>query len=202
MIFSTLIFFPENFHKIWLNSLQNLVKRAKITPVKSVVGFRRKKLIVVCVAVYVLIQVLLPLRCFLGPVSTLFWHEEGMRFSWRVMLMHKEAYATFYVKDSRTNREIQIRNEDFLTLNQEDQMATQPDMIKQYADYLYKTFKDSLIQTSIDAYRLTSPSIHAQIYASLNGRPSQLFLSKEHALQEKKYTFAPHNWLAAFNPSW
>lgn len=202
MIFSTLIFFSESFHKLWLNPLQKILKSVNNDSDKRPFVFRREKLIVVCVAVYVFIQVSLPLRCFLGPVSTLFWHEEGMRFSWRVMLMHKEAYATFYVKDSNTQREIQIRNEDFLTVNQEDQMATQPDMIKQYADYLYETFKDSLIQTSIDTYRLTSPSIHAQIYASLNGRPSQLFLSKVHALQEKKYTFAPHNWLAAFNPSW
>lgn len=202
MIFSTLIFFPESFHRIWLKSLQKFVKNANSDSVKFNVDLRRKKLILICLAVYISIQIFLPLRCFLGPVSTLFWHEEGMRFSWRVMLMHKEGYATFYVKDARTNREIQIRNEDFLTENQEDQMATQPDMIKQYADYLYKTFKDSLIQTSIDTYRLSSPTIHAQIYASLNGRSSQLFLSKIHALQEKKYTFAPHKWLAPFNPAW
>jgi len=202
MIFSTLIFFPESFHGIWLNSLQKLVKNVNSDSVKSTVVFRRKKLILGCLALYVLIQVYLPLRCFLRPVSTLFWHEEGMRFSWRVMLMHKEGYATFYVKDARTNREIQVRNEDFLTENQIDQMSTQPDMIQQFADYLYRVYNDSVIHTNQEDFRISSPSIHAQVYVSLNGRPSQLFISKTHALQEKKYTFAPHKWLAPFNPAW
>ena len=170
--------------------------------ITNTVKWFSKKVVFLCLIFYVTIQLALPLRCFFGNSSKLFWHEEGMRFSWRVMLLHKEGYATFYVKDARTNREIQVRNEDFLTENQVDQMSTQPDMIKQFADYLYRVYNDSVIHTNQEDFRITSPSIHAQVYVSLNGRPSQLFISKIHALQEKKYTFAPHKWLAPFNPAW
>ena len=89
-----------------------------------------------------------------------------------------------------------------ITENQVDQMSTQPDMIKQFADYLYRVYNDSVIHTNQEDFRISSPSIHAQVYVSLNGRPSQLFISKTHALQEKKYTFAPHKWLAPFNSAW
>jgi hypothetical protein len=117
------------------------------------------------------------------------------------MLMHKEGFATFYVRDSISKREIQVRNEDFLTEGQIDQMSTQPDMIKQYADYLYEQFNDSILHTNEGSFLLKNPSIHGEIFVSLNGRNAQLFLSKKHNLHEKKYTFAPHRWLAPFNPS-
>ena len=36
-----------------------------------------------------MIQVIFPLRYIFYP-GELFWHEQGYRFSWRVMLMEKE----------------------------------------------------------------------------------------------------------------
>ena len=37
---------------------------------------------------YLIVQLLFPFRYFLYP-GELFWHEQGYRFSWRVMLMDK-----------------------------------------------------------------------------------------------------------------
>jgi hypothetical protein len=198
MIFSTLLFFPASFHKKWLTKIATWT-RWKEHENSLTAHFQVNKLIATCVVVYVFIQLVLPIRCFFQQPKTLFWHEEGMRFSWRVMLMHKEGFATFYVRDAKSKRELQIRNENFLTEGQVDQMATQPDMIKQYADHLYEKFNDSLIQTSQGSFRIQNPSIHAEIFVSLNGRNAQLFLTKKHNLHEKKYTFAPHTWLAPFN---
>ena len=197
MIFSTLIFFPATFHEKWLSKVATWFRWEKD---KNVLPshYQTNKIITSFLLVYVFLQLFLPIRSFFNHPQTLFWHEEGMRFSWRVMLMHKEGFATFYVRDKNSKREIQVRNEDFLTVGQIDQMATQPDMIKQYADYLYTQFEDSLFQTIQGPFRLHQPSIHAEIYVSLNGRNTQLFLSKKHHLQEKKYTFAPHKWLEPF----
>jgi hypothetical protein len=200
MIFSTLIFFPANFHQKWIGRLEKLL-RWKEKNHESLASYQPNKSISVFVWVFVILQLILPIRCLLNDPQTLFWHEEGMRFSWRVMLMHKEGFATFYVRDSISKREIQVRNEDFLTEGQIDQMSTQPDMIKQYADYLYEQFNDSILSTNEGNFLLKNPSIHGEIFVSLNGRNAQLFLSKKHNLHEKKYTFAPHRWLAPFNPS-
>lgn len=200
MIFSTLIFFPAAFHRKWLSKVATRV-HWKEEKDASLAQFQTNKFITGFVVVYVTIQLFIPIRCFFNQPQTLFWHEEGMRFSWRVMLMHKEGFATFYVRDSQSKREIQVRNEDFLTVGQIDQMATQPDMIKQYADHLFTQFNDSTIQTSQGSFQLKNPSIHTEIYVNLNGRNAQLFLAKKHNLHEKKYTFAPHRWLEPFNPS-
>jgi hypothetical protein len=144
--------------------------------------------------VFVVFQVSIPFRYVLYP-GNLFWTEEGFRFSWRVMLMHKEGSATFYVKDSKTKREIEIRNSNYLTEIQEDQMSTQPDMILQYAHFLKSTFKDSLIQVGTQKIYLKNPSIHANIYVSLNGRSSQLYVSKKHDLSKLPYNLKHRNWL-------
>jgi len=200
MICSTLVFFPAKFHEKWLSKIARWFGWREEENILTT-HFQQNKFISIFIILYVSIQLLLPIRCFFNQPQTLFWHEEGMRFSWRVMLMHKEGFATFYIKEKQSNREIQVRNEDFLTVGQIDQMATQPDMIKQYADHLYAKFNDSILHTNQGAFQLKNPSVHAEIYVNLNGRNAQLFLSKKHNLHEKKYTFAPHRWLEPFNPS-
>jgi hypothetical protein len=82
------------------------------------------------------LQLLLPFRFLLYP-GKLYWTEEGYRFSWRVMLMEKGGTAVFHIKDpcNRCNR-AEIDNTKYLTQMQETMMATQPDMILQYAHLL------------------------------------------------------------------
>ena len=49
------------------------------------------------------------------------------------MLMEKAGTAFFYVTDPETGNRGEVNNCDFLTPNQEKMMATQPDLILQYA---------------------------------------------------------------------
>ena len=113
--------------------------------------------------------------------------------------MHKEGTATFYVRDSKTKREIQIRNSQFLSKTQEDQMSTQPDMILQYAQFLKEKFSDSTLIINNQTYTIHNPSIHASIFVSVNGRLSQLFIDKNHDLSKIPYTLAHRNWLEPFD---
>ena len=94
MILSTLIFFSEDFHKkgialfyqavkiipLFKTSENNLVKSEKIKSFNRPIAF--------LLSLVILIQILLPFRYLLYP-GELFWHEQGYRFSWRVMLMEK-----------------------------------------------------------------------------------------------------------------
>jgi hypothetical protein len=192
MICSTLLFFNSNFHEKFLHILKKFTNSKN--PLSSSNIKQSNKLISFFLLVFVVFQISIPFRYVLYP-GNLFWTEEGFRFSWRVMLMHKEGSATFYVKDSKTKREIEIRNSDYLTEIQEDQMSTQPDMILQYAQFLKSTFKDSLIQVGTQKIYLRNPSIHANIYVSLNGRNSQLYVSKKHDLSKFPYNLKHRNWL-------
>jgi hypothetical protein len=204
MIFSTLIFFSARFHQQLLLILRSIFSRITQRsfpfnpPVKRLSPWKRK-LTVVLITSYVLFQVLVPFRHLLYP-GNLFWNEEGFRFSWRVMLMHKEGHATFYIEDQSSGRMSEIDNSKFLTETQEDQMATQPDMILQFADILYEEYKGKTLEYNGTSFTLEDPAVRAEIYVSLNARPSQLFVSKEHDLSEYNYNLNHRSWLEPFTP--
>lgn len=197
MIFSTLIFFSGEFHQRILSFLQKWIPFRAGNQTESWKNRFSKKLIISLLSIYIGFQILFPFRYLLYP-GNLYWSEEGMRFSWRVMLMHKEGSATFYVKDRTNGREIEINNLDYLTATQQDQMATQPDFILQYADFLRDKYQDTTFIFSNQSYHLQNPSIHASIFVSLNGRPSQQFVTKKHDLTQIKNNLAPRTWLEPF----
>lgn len=196
MIFSTLIFFSVNFHEKLLSFLSAIfkVKRKEEILQKPIL---KSKLVKGLLVVYILLQILIPFRYVLYP-GDLFWNEEGFRFSWRVMLMHKEGYATFYLHDKKTGRESEIDNTKFLTKTQEDQMATQPDMILQYAQILKKHYDGNTLVYGKHSFEIKDPAIYAKIYVSLNGRPSQLFVDKKHDLSLLPYNLKHRNWIEPF----
>ncbi len=199
MIFSTLIFFSSNFHEQILQFIRSVFARFSAPspplnpPIKSTLGTKRK-VVSALLGVYILIQVAIPFRYVIYP-GNLFWNEEGFRFSWRVMLMHKEGHATFYVEDRSTGRMSEINNLDYLTETQEDQMATQPDMILQFADIIHENYKGKTVEYHGHSFTFEDPAVHAEIYVSLNGRASQLFVSKELDLTALKYDLKHRNWL-------
>ena len=109
-------------------------------------------------AVHFALQVIVPLRAFAYP-GHLFWTEQGYRFSWRVMLMEKAGYAVFRVHDPATGRRWEASNYEHLTPNQEKMMATQPDMILQFAHHLEERLPAGRQSTtSRSPSRRTSPS--------------------------------------------
>jgi hypothetical protein len=109
---------------------------------------------------YCLVQVVWPLRCFAygGDVR---WHEQGMRFSWRVMVREKNGSVTFHVRQKRSGRVWQVSPHRYLTRLQEREMSSQPDLILQFAHFL----RDDFERRGLGPVAVT---VDAQ--ASLNGR--------------------------------
>jgi hypothetical protein len=136
-------------------------------------------------AAYLLFQVIFPWRFLLYP-GKLFWTEQGYRFSWRVMLMEKAGTATFYVKDTQSGREGIVANSEFLNPHQEKQMAMQPDMILQFAHFLGRHYKNIGVQ---------QPEVRAEVYVTLNARPSRLLIDPERDLMKIKDSFQPKDWI-------
>jgi hypothetical protein len=139
-------------------------------------------------SLHFVIQVVLPFRFLLYP-GKLFWTEQGYRFSWRVMLMEKAGKAFFYVRDAATGRSGEAMMNNDLTPNQEKMMATQPDMILQYAQHLEEKYK---------AQGMTDPEIRVEAYVTLNGSGSRLFIDKEVDLTKEKEGFAHKSWVLPF----
>lgn len=164
MIGATLVFFPPEFHDRILAFFGR--KNTYAVPSRA---FALPGKMLIFAGIYAILQLAIPFRHILQP-GELFWHEQGYRFSWRVMLMEKAGAAYFYVQDNPQSRPMEVRNGDYLTPNQEKMMATQPDMLIEYAHFLKRKFEEE---------GLKNPKITAKVYVTLNGRPSQLFIDPE-----------------------
>jgi hypothetical protein len=193
MIICTLIFFPENIHQRILEIFTRIIDRFKF-PQRAVTDktytfapFIKQSFFLLLI-VHFTLQVLIPFRFLLYP-GKLFWTEQGYRFSWRVMLMEKAGKAFFYVTDPATKRSGEAMMDHDLTANQEKMMATQPDMILQYAHFL----KDKYIGLGIK-----KPEIRVESYVSLNGSGSRLFIDKSVDLTKEQESFKPKDWILPF----
>lgn len=122
-----------------------------------------RPLILSFVAVYLAIQILVPLRHFLYP-GEVAWTEEGHRFSWHMKLRSKNGYVDFTVTDPQTHQTRAIDMSQDLTQRQIGKMAGRPDMILQYAHYL---------QEKVERTGIENPVIQVEAWASLNYRPYQ-----------------------------
>jgi len=193
MLSATLIFFSESFHKTVIQKIRSLFTKKSVDnkiPLSLYIPDFRRKIIYTLLAVYFVLQLLLPARFLLYP-GKLLWTEEGYRFSWRVMLMEKGGTTFFYIKNPATGRKFEVNNAQFLTPYQERMMETQPDMILQYAHILSSEYKKQGIE---------KPEVTVACYVTLNGTGSQLYIDSTVNLANEKETLFGHNkWILPFN---
>ncbi len=195
MIFSTLIFFSEKWHKNIIFSFKNIFQKyisffkntIIITTSPTPISFLKNKTILkFCLLTYIITQLVLPFR-YLPYPNHLFWSEEGYRFSWRVMLVEKQGIATFTVADTKTNRKSEIVNGNYLTRFQEKQMAIQPDFILQFAHFLKKEYETK--------HGFVNPIITVDAHVALNGNISKRFIDPTVNLATIKESFYPKKWV-------
>jgi vitamin K-dependent gamma-carboxylase len=117
-------------------------------------------------ALYCAAQILMPLRCHLYGGNVL-WHEQGMRFSWRVMVRAKGGATTFLVRQSSTGREFHVSPHAYLTPYQENEMSSQPDLILQLAHHIHDDFV---------ARDYGPVEVRVESKVALNGRPGALLI--------------------------
>jgi len=116
-------------------------------------------------ALYCLAQVLVPLRGFAYGGANVNWHEQGMRFSWRVMVRAKGGSTTFLVRAPEhrdPNRIYHVSPRDYLTPYQENEMSGQPDLIVQLAHEVARDFENRGYGRDIE--------VRVESSVSLNGR--------------------------------
>ena len=192
MICLTSIFFTEQFHIRIIQKIKRLLKIGLNQPeIKTafVPSAPVLKLTAVLFMLYFVVQILVPLRYVVYP-GNLYWTEQGYRFSWRVMLMEKAGTAFFFIHDKTTGGEIEVDNKKYLTYMQEKMMATQPDMMIDYAKFL----KQEFIKQGFK-----NPEVRAQSYVTLNGRGSKPFIDETVDLSSQSNSFLQtKNWIREF----
>lgn len=191
MICATLIFFDSSVHQKLLIHVKKILhiteNRVVITQEKYL--YKKQKIILFLIGLFIVIQLFLPFRNLYYP-GQLFWHEQGFRFSWRVMLIEKVGYTTFTIKDGVSGKYFHVKNSDFLTSFQIKQMSFQPDFILEYAHYLGDHFKNQGHKNI---------QVFTESYVALNGRLNQLFINPKVDLYKEQEGFHNKTWVLPLN---
>lgn len=167
--------------------------RKRFFPKKSVVSMSqnlthlttRRKLIGAVLAVYFIIQILIPLRhhYFKGDV---FWTEEGHRLSWRMMLRSKYGLSVFKVYHPASDSTWVVNKSEFLSQQQSNALTSKPDMIWQFSQRLKKHYMKK---------GLDSVQVRVETKVSLNG-------GKMRPVIDPKVDLASVKWQAFRHSEW
>ncbi len=154
MVGSALVFFSPSWPRRWLGPAREL---APPVPTVSPRWFAAGA---AAFSLFVGFHTLMPLRCHLygGDVA---WHEQGMRFSWRVMLREKNGAVTYRVRDLASGRTTEVNPRRYLTDRQAREFSSQPDLILQLARVI-------AADRRAEGERV---AVYADTRVSWNGRP-------------------------------
>lgn len=136
-------------------------------------------------ALWVCIQGLMPLRAHLYGGDPL-WHEQGMHWSWRVMVREKNGSVTYRVKLSPDAKPFYVSPSRYLTDYQEREFSGQPDMILQLGQHIGRSF---ITQGHPDT------QLYVDAIVSLNGRPAQPLIDPHVDLMQLRDSLAPKLWI-------
>jgi vitamin K-dependent gamma-carboxylase len=168
MVLAALVFFPPDWPRPWVARLRRAFGAPRREPL-PLVAARRSRWVYLPLALgsaYCVWQLVLPLR-YLAYGGNVLWHEQGMRFSWRVMVRAKGGNTTFVVKNKRTGRVAYVSPRVYLTGLQESEMSSQPDLILQLAHHVRDDF---------ERRGLGPVEVRVDSRVALNGRRSARFL--------------------------
>jgi uncharacterized membrane protein YphA (DoxX/SURF4 family) len=178
LAFCLFFFEPKTVRNLFLRNKPFYDKSEVIRPHKH-------KLITTVLVVYVLVNITLPIRHHFFKDNVL-WTEEGHRLAWRMMLRTKSGSASFTVVDKETNKSSIVKLKDHLTKKQQSRVATKPDFIWQFAQYLKQEY----------AKKGQDVEVFARVYVSVNGKPyKQLIDPKVDLASEEWHHFKHHDWI-------
>ncbi|MDQ3653496.1 MAG: HTTM domain-containing protein, partial [Chloroflexota bacterium] len=144
---------------------------------------------IACIAAYVAIQLLLPLRYFLYPGNPA-WTDQGDRFAWRMMLHSKVGDVTYEITDPQTGTTWDVDPGTYLTGFQVGKLQGQPDMILQFSHFLAEEWRK-------DGY--DDVEVRAQTMISLNGRDPQPIVDPTVNLAAEEQTIANASWITSLD---
>ncbi len=134
---------------------------------------------------YAAFQVFMPLRAHLYDGSVL-WHEQGMRYSWRVMLREKNGSISYRVRARGWDHERVVSPSRYLTVHQEREMSGQPDMILHLAHDIAADHR---------ARGLQDVEVRVDALVSLNGRATAPMIDPDVDLARIEDGVMPAHWI-------
>ena len=99
------------------------------------------------------------------------------------MLVEKWGSARFRVRDVASGVVTEVDPADHLTRRQVHMMSTQPDMVQQFAHHLAERAAPREVE------------VYADVFVSLNGRPSERLIDPERDLARTPRTVGRQEWI-------
>lgn len=200
MVVAALVFFSPSWPRDLLRAARGLFvapsselacatrARSSTPPAPAAPAPRPVHLLVAAALVlYCALSVAMPLR-HLAYGGNVLWHEQGMRWSWRVMLREKNGSITYRVRDKRTGKQWHVPPSRYLTRLQEREMAGQPDLILQLAHHIHDEFERRAggpVEVRVDAL------------VSLNGRRMRRLIDSNVDLSTIRDGITKAHWILA-----
>jgi len=184
MVLSALVFFSPSWPRDLWARLRRQSSPSPVANVATAPAWRSPT--VTLASLFVLFQLLMPLRHWLYGGNVL-WDEQGMRFSWRVMVREKNGSVNYVVKQTSTGRQWEVSPRRYLNRIQENEMAGQPDLILQLAHHIQRDFA---------ARGIEGLEVRASAFASLNGRPAAYLVDPNVDLAKTHDGLAKADWIA------
>jgi hypothetical protein len=145
----------------------------------------RRRWVTAAIAVWLIVQIIVPLRSF-GYPGDVAWTEEGHAFAWRMKLRSKSGVVTFRVTAPEIGARWVVDPSHELTPRQLAKMVGKPDLILQYAHHLAERF---------GAEYGVPVEVHADAWVSLNGRRRARMINPRVDLAAQEFSFAPASWI-------
>jgi vitamin K-dependent gamma-carboxylase len=147
---------------------------------------RTKPFAVALIHVYVILQILVPMRRVFYPGDPN-WTEQANRFAWRMLLVGKQSAGfRMIVLDPRTGHRGEVHPDYTLTAQQMKEMIVVPHLMLRFAKYVANDFeKEAGVR----------PKIYVSAKVSLNGRPAQDIVDTKVDLAAEKETILPARWI-------
>ncbi|MGI8596941.1 MAG: HTTM domain-containing protein [Thermoleophilaceae bacterium] len=154
-------------------------------------GLALRRAGIAALAVFLAFQVLVPFRHLLYPGSV-YWTEEGHRFSWHMKLRDKSSDLLRVVARGADGRTLRVEPRRYVTENQLDEMATRPDMLQQFARH---------VAGDLERRGLGRTAIHVNAEVSLNGRPPQPMIDPRVDLARTPRDLRHASWILPLSPA-
>ncbi len=144
----------------------------------------------VFVTIYILLQLVIPLRHVLYK-RDLEWTHEGSNFAWRMMADHHETNGSITIEDP-SKGDIYLHSADKFLSKRQLVMVNNPYTLLQYVHFLERYLEQEAM--------IPNPIIKVDIQVSVNGKPFRAMFDPTCNLSEADYSpFRDLKWVFPSN---
>jgi hypothetical protein len=187
IIAATLLFFPPDWPRRLLERLRGpATVLMQPLPQAAAPSPAMRGAVTAFVGAWIVLQLAIPLR-FLAYPGYVSWHEQGHRFSWRMMLRDKEGVAVFSIRDPQTGGSWLADPSYSLTEKQHRTMVGRPELLRLFAHHLERVWAEEHGTPNVEVRALSA--------VSLNGRPARPLVDPNRDLTEVAFSLRPADWI-------